>query len=305
MPVEIAEAQSAVINNTVYIGGKANATGEYIVYCYNHSTDKWSSLPPLPIRYFGLGQVKRELVAVGGMKKGEDVPTNQVYVYDAALQRWKQTMSPMPTCRAFPSTVSFESKSVLIAAGGLVDLYDDEYTPIVEMYRTGTASWCKVKSLPIPLHYISMVGHGSTCYILGESVGSGDKQRGFYCSIDDLTASTADTMEAVGEHNVSEERTYWKPFLGAPSYQPAVGVLGGHVLAIGGWTSQEAKARKKEVYVYSPSMNSWVYIDDLPAPRVSSTIAVLSLSEILLVGGYGGDDNKVNTVYIATLNLKV
>ena len=78
----MAEGHSTVINNTVYVGGKVTTADEFVIFSYDHSRQKWSSLPPLPVKYFGLIQVKGELVAVGGMKKGADVPTNEVYIYN-------------------------------------------------------------------------------------------------------------------------------------------------------------------------------------------------------------------------------
>ena len=306
LPTDMAEGQSIVINNTVYIGGKAAATAdEFLVYSYDPSRDKWGTLPPLPVKYFGLGEVKGELVAVGGMRKGADTPTSEVYVYDMVVDRWKQTMSPMPTARAFPSVASLKSRSVSVVAGGLVELYDDEYTSVVEIYRTETSRWSRVDSLPVSLHYISMLSLGNMCYILGENTHTDDKQRGFYTSIESLIASAASTVATGAQHDAGESRSCWKNLPGALSYQPSAGALGSHLLAIGGWTDPEAKARKNEVYVFSPSMNCWSYIVDLPAPRACSTIAVLTRTEVLIVGGYGGDDNKVNTVYKGTLNLKV
>ena len=52
----------------------------YIVYCYDPSQDKWTTLPPLHFRSFDLGQVNGKLVAVGGVK--ECIATNEVYTYD-------------------------------------------------------------------------------------------------------------------------------------------------------------------------------------------------------------------------------
>ena len=40
----------------------------YIVYCYDPSYDKWTTLPPLPVKFFGLGQVKSKLVAFGRVR---------------------------------------------------------------------------------------------------------------------------------------------------------------------------------------------------------------------------------------------
>ena len=65
--------KTTVINGKVYCGGGGtDGDGQFIIYCYDPSQDKWTTLPPLPARYmyFGLGQVSGKLVAVGGMKKG-------------------------------------------------------------------------------------------------------------------------------------------------------------------------------------------------------------------------------------------
>jgi N-acetylneuraminic acid mutarotase len=80
-------------------------------------------------------------------------------------------------------------------------------------------------------------------------------------------------------------------------------VLAGNLLAIGGnETSGLRGAAKKEVYMYSPSTNSWIYISDLPAPRSVTAAAVLSSRKVLVIGGWDGDD-RVNTVYKGTLHL--
>ena len=84
-------------------------------------------------------------------------------------------------------------------------------------------------------------------------------------------------------------------------------MLAGNLLAIGGKeTSSIGGADKKEVYMYSPSTNSWIYIIDLPAPRSYTAVAVLSSTEILVIGGEcDGGRSRVNSVYKGTLHLKL
>jgi N-acetylneuraminic acid mutarotase len=83
-------------------------------------------------------------------------------------------------------------------------------------------------------------------------------------------------------------------------------VLAGNLLAIGGDETSKGGAAKKEVYMYSPSTNSWIYISDLPAPRSLTAVAVLSSTEVLVIGGWvdGWEGGRVNTVYKGTLHLK-
>ena len=80
-------------------------------------------------------------------------------------------------------------------------------------------------------------------------------------------------------------------------------MLAGKLLALGGNETSKG-ADRKEVYMYSPSTNSWIYISDLPAPRSDTAVAVLSSTEILVIGGLV-DRDKVNTVYKGTLHLKL
>ena len=58
--------------------------------------------------------------------------------------------------------------------------------------------------------------------------------------------------------------------------------------------------------MYSPSTKSWIYISDLPAPRSGPTVAILSSTKVLAVGGWIGaglDGSSVSTVYKGTLHL--
>ena len=52
--------------------------------------------------------------------------------------------------------------------------------------------------------------------------------------------------------------------------------------------------------MYSPSR---VYMSDLPAPRSVTTVAALSSTEILVIGGWC-DDGRVKSVYKGTLHVK-
>ena len=304
LPTALAEGQSVAISGKIYYGGSPAAMDEYIVYCYNPQGDKWSTLPPLSVRYFGLGQVNEELVAIGGVKKDASEPTNEVYMYDAKLERWKQMIAAtMPSARAFPSIVSV--RLGLIVAGGLIELYDDEYTNVVEIFQADTSQWYKTDPLPKVYSYLSTVAVGNMCYALGECEQSDTTcPRAFYASVDDLISSAIPANQTF-HGDTGDIHSAWKLLPHPPSYQPAAGTLDNHLFAVGGWQTSKGGARKMEVYAFSPSMNSWVYVSDLPAPRTSIAVAVMTRMEILVTGGQGGDDNTVSTVYKGTLNLKL
>ena len=83
LPVRINYANTAVIDDKVYCGGGMtdHSDEEYIVYCYDPSRDNWTTLPPLPVKWFGLGQISGKLVAIGGVKKSDHQATNEICTY--------------------------------------------------------------------------------------------------------------------------------------------------------------------------------------------------------------------------------
>ena len=281
--------KTTIINRKVYCGGGANNEEKYIVFCYDPSQDKWTTLPPLPIRWFSLAQVNGKLVAVGGVKKSTGNATNEVYMYDEQSHKWKQTIPPMPTARHSPGILSLQS--ALIVAGGRIPYT----TAAVEIFKPATSQWYRTDPLPKACCDISLVTIGNTCYVLG---GCNDSHlnQALYASVDDLLGN------AVPANQTTHTQSAWKTLANTPTYQPAAAVLAGNLLAIGGDDMSRGGAAKKAVYMYSPSTNSWIYISDLPASRFATVAAVLSSTEVLVIGGWDGDDSG-NTVYKGTLHV--
>ena len=100
-----------------------------------------------------------------------------------------------------------------------------------------------------------------------------------------------------------DQGSAWKTLPNTPNYQPTVAtVLTGTLVAMGGWDTSQGGVAKTELYMYLPSTNSWVYIGDLPAPRAVTTAAVLSPTELLVIGGWDGRE-RTKTVYKGTLTI--
>ena len=264
----------------------------YIIYCYDPSQDKWTTLTPLPVKLFGLGQVNGKLVTVGGWKNSTG--TSYVYTYDEQSHKWKQTIPPMPTARWYPGILS--TQSALVVAGGLTE----SHFTAVEIFKPDTSQWYRTDPLPTACCNISLVAIGNTCYALG-GYGSGSHlNQALYASVDDLLGNAVPANK-ITHSGSSDTQSAWKTLPNTPTYRPAAAVLAGNLLAIGGDETSRGGAAKKEVYMYSPSTNSWIYISDLPAPRSMTAAAVLSSTEVLVIGGHDG--HRVNTVYNGTLTL--
>ena len=293
---------STVINGKVYYGGGwrnvyGDGDDDFNVYRYDPPQDNWTTLPPLPVRYFSLGQVRGKLVAVGGKKKSSDTPTNDVFTFDERSRKWKHTIPPMPTARHSPGVLSLQS--ALVVAGGDTDEASAPYTDVVEIFKPDTSQWYSTDPLPTACRDISLTGGGNTCYAIGGYKQISSLNQALYASVDDLFHNAVPANQTT--HNGSSEtRSAWKTLPNTPSYRSTAAMLAGNLLAIGGEETSE-RDDKEEVYTYSPSTNSWVYFTDLPEPRYETTVAVLSPAEILVIGGRC--DDRVNTVYKGTLNI--
>ena len=255
---------------------------DHIIYCYNPSQGKWTTLPQLPVKWFGLCQVNGKLVATGGRRKGdEEEIMNSVYTYDERARKWKQihVIPPIPTARDCPGVLSLES--VLVVAGGITP----EYCGVVEIFNPDTSQWYRTDPLPTACCDLSLIAIDNMCNALG-GYKSRYLNQALYASIDDLLGNAVPANQTT-HSDTSDTKSAWKTLPNTPTYQPAVAVLAGNLLAIGGKeTSEVLGADKREVYMYSPSTNSWIYISDLPALRSRATVAVLSSTEILVIGGY-------------------
>ena len=200
----------------------------------------------------------------------------------------------MPTARYSPGVLSLQS--ALVAVAGVAK---PSHTAAVEIFKSETSQWYKADSLPISCQSISLVAIGNTCYALGGFDGSYLNQA-LYASVDDLLGNAVPAKQTTHSGS-SDTQSAWKTLPNTPTYRPAVAMLAGKLLAIGGNETSEGGADMKEVYMYSPSTNSWIYISDLPAPQSGTAVAVLSSTEVLVIGGWHG--GRVNTVYKGTLTL--
>ena len=270
---------------------------DYIVYCYDPSQDKWTTLPPLPVKWFGMGQVNGKLVAVGGCQKSDHRTSNELYTYDKRSRKWKQTIPPMPTARWFPGILSLQS--ALIVAGGRIEDPLGADNPIsaafrhyfsrlqiipsqcVEVFKPDTSQWYRTDPLPKACHNISLVATGNTCYALG-GYKSSPLNRALCASVDDLLGNAVPANQ-ITHSGSSDTQSAWKTLPNTPTYRPAAAVLAGNLLAVGG-TDEANQFIKREIYIYVALTNSWVYVGSLPS-RHFSTAVILSPLELLVIAG--------------------
>ena len=208
LPTRLENGRAAVLNGKVYCGGM---TDYRCVYCYDPSWDKWTTLPPLPVRYYGLGQVCGELVVVGGQKISNGKGTNEIYTYDGKSHKWKWTIPPMPTARWCINILNLQS--ALAVAGGITPL-SDSYTAAVEIFKPDTSQWYRTDPLPTPCSHVSLVAIGNTCYALG-GWNRSYLNEAFYASVDNLLGSAVPANQTT--HSGSSDSQLGRHY---PTLQP-------------------------------------------------------------------------------------
>ena len=155
----------------------------------------------------------------------------------------------------------------------------NSYSDVVKIFKADTSQWLTTDSLPTACRTISLSVINNTCYALGGYDGS-DINQALYASVDDLLHNAVPASQTTHSGS-SDTQSAWKTLAKTPTYRPAAAMLAGNLLAIGGFKPSDGGAVKKEVYTYSSSTHSWIYISDLPDPRSETTAAVLSSTEIL------------------------
>ena len=246
----------------------------------------WTTLPQLPVRYFGLGKVSGKLVAVGGTIR---VMINwtikkEVMLYTCMMNNHKGGSRRFHTCQQLDIPQEFWTSSQHCSGRWIHirrfckygwDLQTRHTTVVQDRSTTNRLFWD-------PSHL----------------------NQAFNASVDDLLRNAVPANETTHSGS-SDTQSAWKTLPNTPTYWPAASVLAGN-LAVGGTKTSEGESDKKEVYMYSPSIDSWIYISDLPAPRSDISVIALSSTEIMVIGGKGITNDgrvKVNTVYKGILHL--
>ena len=273
MPMAPSRPQSVLIHHKVFVASRK--LNSHDVLCYDHKSDQWSVLPPCPEFYFGLGQLSGKLIAVGGCKSisifGVTGATGNLYTFNEDTRRWEKSSQPMPTPRALPIIVSYQS-SIAVCGG-----YGGEMA--VEVFDSETSQWHTAAPLPVAhgdfMHVTIFKG---TCYI-----GGGVENRNIMCApLSSLFQSRSTT--ACDQQSSAQQQSVWNMLPDLPYKHAALTNTGEDLLALGGFLNDISYSN---IYVYHPSTKSWVMnnIANLPQVCSASTAVSLPSGEIMLIGG--------------------
>ena len=281
-------------------GGTTDSRDDLCLVCqYDPASDEWTTLPPCPVRRFGLGQLSGELLTVGGAARDHTI-TKKVYRYKPESQQWEEFLQPMPTARYGPTVIS--AQSALTACGGATHASGVPCTT-VEVYTTETSQWQTTDPLPVPCWAMTSATINNTAYLLGGlTTGNNATKTVLYAPVASLIQrATSRPQQSASAARPDSTSSAWKTLRDTPLVLSAATSLGGILLAVGGKNDQ--RDTLPAVYVYSTATSTWIRIQsgDLPEPRYYCTAVELAGNRLLVVGGRDQDKKRMNTVFLGSL----
>ena len=297
--MKMSHAQTVVIRDRVYCSGATAVDDENQVFCYSPSEDTWNTLPSCDVRWFGLGQVRGKLVTVGGKKKSDGGITNEVYEFDEVTRSWKWSIPSMPTARDSPAVLSHNS--TLTVVGGNTGTLLSTRTSVVEVFSEENSQWHTTEPLPFRWSFPSSQLIDNRWYLLGGSAEKENYSNRAVCAHVDLLLQNALPRDQASTDRDSAN-SVWEVLPNTPHYAPAAATFGASLLAVGGTTNKWSPNPQATLYVYSPCTNAWIHISGLLAPLVDTATAMLSPTQLLVIGGW--NNGIQNSVYKGLLQIE-
>ena len=271
----MAWAQAVVIRGIVYVGGG----NDYLIQQYSPTDDKWSTLPPSPVCWFGMGELNGQLVLVGGRTRQFDV-TGKVHSLNSSTQKWVESIAPMSTARSRPAVLS--QPSCLTVVGG-ADQRGKNLSD-VEIFMPHTSQWHKTTSpatSPLDLYGMTTTVINNKCFIA--EYGS-TKVYQLCVSLQQTTTDSANTPQVIAE---------WTNLCDLPHEGCGLCSINGCLLAVGGG---ELLNPITTILGFSPITNTWKTVGELPGPRRDCITVLLPTGELLVMGGWDRSLSHTNKV---------
>ena len=292
-------AKTAVINGMVYVGGTVTAEDDCHVHMnlvckYDPVKDEWTTLPPAPVRGFGVGQLNGKLIIVGGETEREGV-TQDVHVFEEETQQWVKSIPPMPRGLVFSIVVSHGSFLVVCGTPDMTS------SALVLVYNSQSSKWHSAAALPLTFQsvYSSAVVVNDKFYVAvgGKGIANQVKRPSWPPSPALLSIPLSDLLDPN-----TPQSSFCRCMPNTPCNGSRLAATGGCLLALGGLMpsnnniltdillalSGKSKALdfSTAVHAYCPATSSWVKIGDLPdLQQFIPAITTMSSGELFIAGG--------------------
>jgi N-acetylneuraminic acid mutarotase len=271
MPVELLDAGSAAIGQTLYAVGGKNASGhQRALYGYDATSDSWSTLAPLPTAYPAVENPAvvahdGKLYVFGGSTAPFSGAVAKAAVYDPAQDSWTM-LADMPTARGGATAQWFENEIYVI--GGMNN--GGESVTTVEKYNPAGNTWSAAPVLQTARDNPGSAVLNGVLYVFGGRTRSGgiDVQPRL-SSVERFTPATGWTY---GTAMPTGRRA-----MNVVVYDGMALVIGGERTPSGGtYVANEA---------FNPATGEWQLLTDMPVGRHGAVAG--AIDNVIYVAGGG------------------
>ena len=281
----IQDAQAVVLNNKVYVSpaDRLDPTGmgfeSNIICIYDVSGNSWKEIQSTTSQH-ALAVYNKQLVLVGGKDHSTHTCTNEIRILHNEEEEWTQLLPPMPTKRCNASAVGIGSYLAVAGGHGPVRHHP---IPLDTVEIFDSQEWRVAESLPKPSYRMKSVLQDNTWYLMGGK----EQGREVYCtSLNNLIATP----------NPGITTPVWKKQPDVPFENSTSAVFMNELIAIGGKVAVDLPPQfsalrslqppqfTAEIYAYSTSTQSWVYVGDMPTAYCSTCATTLPSGELFMLG---------------------
>ena len=298
----------AELNGNVYVTPLRSEGGLPYPFKYESSTNRWSSLPPLPCIQFTLVTIPtlKQLLAIGGLQDSGFIPSDKVFVWSG--EKWVTPYPNMPTARFQSSAVYYQSK-VIVAGGVIRNEPPRIMTRAVEVLHIdknhlSSSHWSVVEQLPYISNQPGPLLIDDKLYI---TVGFNKLDQ----SQTDIAVALIPAL--LQDHTFASGGQIWEKLPDLPYPSPSINVYQKRLITFGGVHLVEQPNDKAKwqmvplIHIYNPSTKFWDCVGEIPHGYYLGRSVHIGEDKILFVGGTIGkyitdsNDDLVTTCSLLTI----
>ena len=252
--------QPTALNEKLYIDSVSGKTETVAEYTPGH--DKWTELPPPPVKDFTIATLRGKLWVVGGWDKSTGMITKTIITFDKHSQRWIKSHPAMPTALTDPAVSGYQDH--LIVAGG--GNSEGNRVPDVNILDTTSNKWKTAQPLPSTDYYCTVLIE-DTMYLVGWNTRT-------------VLRAHVPTLISGAKSGV------WETLPNAPYYDSSPVTIGNTLLTVGGMDKPWGGTPTTSIQMYNPTTNQWTRVGDLPEPVRYPSCIVMNSELFELDSGY-------------------
>ncbi len=266
------EASYVQVGDKFYLlGGREHGSN---VNIYTPATDTWTvgASPGFPVHHFQAVAFEGLIYAVG-VFKDNNFPTEQPYervlIYDPVRDRWFDGPT-IPAARRRGSAACVVHQGKIYVAGGITNGHTSGWSNKFDCFDPATANWNVLPNLPRARdHFHAAVANGQLVVAGGRRSG---QQSTFLPTVPQVDVYDFGTASwSTWANNLPTQRA-----------APAVAVLGGELLVIGG--ERNGGAANNEVEALNLSTQTWRTLSPLNQGR-HGTQAIINNGAVYVAAG--------------------